>query len=85
MAGGRLTDRVSEINLFDVRDVRAQLAGDDSQIEVRVGAQDLGARLKTALEELDRYKQTPRGDRLLTSTIKAIACSGIQFRRQVAS
>ena len=56
-----LTARVSEINLFDVRDVRAQLAGDDSQIEVRVGAQDLGSRLKTALEELDRYKQTPRG------------------------
>ena len=56
-----LTDRVSEINLFDVRDVRAQLAGDDSQIEVRIGAQDLGSRLKTALEELDRYKQTPRG------------------------
>jgi cell division protein FtsQ len=56
-----LTDRISEINLFDVRDVRAQLSGDDSQIEVRVGAQDLGSRLKTALEELDRYKQTPRG------------------------
>jgi cell division septal protein FtsQ len=56
-----LVSRVSEINLFDVRDVRAQLAGDDSQIEVRVGAQDLGRRLKTALEELDRYKQTPRG------------------------
>ena len=56
-----LTDRVSEINLFDTRDVRAQLAGADSQIEVRVGAQDLGSRLKTALEELDRYKQTPRG------------------------
>ena len=56
-----LTDRVSEINLFDIRDVRAQLAGADSQIEVRVGAQDLGSRLKTALEELDRYKQTPRG------------------------
>jgi len=50
-------DRVSEINLFDVRDVRAQLAGNDSQIEVRVGAQDLGARLKAALEVLDRYKQ----------------------------
>jgi cell division septal protein FtsQ len=56
-----LTDRISEINLFDVRDVRAQLSGDDSQIEVRVGAQDFGSRLKTALEELDRYKQTPRG------------------------
>jgi cell division protein FtsQ len=56
-----VTERISEINLFDVRDVRAQLSGDDSQIEVRVGAQDLGSRLKTALEELDRYKQTPRG------------------------
>jgi cell division protein FtsQ len=56
-----LTDRVSEINLFDVRDVRAQLAGDDSQIEVRVGAQDLGSRLKIALDALDQYKQTPRG------------------------
>ncbi len=52
-----LTDRISEINLFDVRDVRAQLAGDDSQIEVRVGAQDLGSRLKTALDVLDRYKE----------------------------
>jgi len=52
-----LADRVSEINLFDVHDVRAQLAGNDSQIEVRVGAQDLGARLKSALEVLDRYKQ----------------------------
>jgi cell division protein FtsQ len=52
-----VADRVSEINLFDVRDVRAQLAGDDSQIEVRVGAQDLGGRLKSALDVLDRYKQ----------------------------
>ena len=56
-----LTIRVSEINLFDVRDVRAQLSGDDSQIEVRVGAQDLGNRLKIALNALDEYKQTPRG------------------------
>ena len=56
-----LTERVSEINLFDVRDVRAQLAGDDSQIEVRVGAQDLGSRLRIALNALDQYKQTPRG------------------------
>lgn len=55
-----LAYRVSEINLFDVRDVRAQLAGDDSQIEVRVGAQDLGNRLKAALDVLDRYKQAGR-------------------------
>lgn len=56
-----LTERVSEISLFDTHDVRAQLAGKDSQIEVRVGSQELGSRLKTALEVLDEYKQTPRG------------------------
>jgi hypothetical protein len=56
-----LTERVSEISLFDVRDVRAQLAGKDSQIEVRLGSQDLGQRLKAALDVLDQYKQTPRG------------------------
>jgi cell division protein FtsQ len=55
-----VADRVSEINLFDVRDVRAQLSGDDSQIEVRVGAQELGNRLKAALDVLDRYKQAGR-------------------------
>lgn len=53
-----LTERISEINLMDVRDVRAQLAGKDSQIEVRLGAQDLGNRLKKALEVLDDYKQS---------------------------
>lgn len=56
-----LAERVSEINLIDVRDVRAQLSGKDSDIEVRLGGQDLGRRLKTALDVLDEYKQTPRG------------------------
>lgn len=56
-----LTERVSEINLFDVHDVRAQLAGKDSQIEVRVGSQDFGRRLKNALDVFDEYKQTPGG------------------------
>src|SRR5262249_28611335 len=56
-----LSERVSEINLMDMRDVRAQLAGNDSQIEVRLGGQDLGNRLKIALEALDIYKQSPRG------------------------
>jgi cell division septal protein FtsQ len=56
-----LAERVSEVNLTDVRDVRAQLAGDDSQIEVRLGGQELGARLKQALDTLDQYRQTPRG------------------------
>jgi cell division protein FtsQ len=56
-----LAERVSEVNLLDLKDVRAQLAGNDSEIEVRLGGQDLSARLKLALETLDQYKQTPRG------------------------
>ena len=56
-----LSERVSEINLLDVGDVRAQLSGDDSQIEVRLGAQDLGQRLKKALTVLDSQRQTSRG------------------------
>jgi cell division septal protein FtsQ len=56
-----LAERVSEVNLFDLRDVRAQLAGDDSQIEVRLGAQDPTKRLKQALTVLDEQRQTPRG------------------------
>jgi cell division septal protein FtsQ len=56
-----LSERVSEVNLIDTRDVRAQLAGDDSQIEIRLGAQDLGQRLKKALNVLDSQRQTSRG------------------------
>ena len=56
-----LSDRVSEVNLIDLHDVRAQLAGNDSEIEVRLGGQDLGERLKQALDALDKYRQTPRG------------------------
>jgi cell division protein FtsQ len=56
-----LSERVSEVNLIDIRDVRAQLAGDSSQIEVRLGSQDHGKRLKNALEVLDAQRQTPRG------------------------
>ena len=56
-----LSERVSEVTLVDVRDIRVQLAGKDSQIEVRLGAQDPGPRLKVALDTLEVYKQTPRG------------------------
>ncbi len=55
-----LSERVSEINLDDLRDVRAQLAGDDSQIEVRLGKENLTARLKRALQVLDEQRNTPR-------------------------
>jgi cell division protein FtsQ len=56
-----ISERVSEVNLFDLRDVRVQLAGDDSQIEVRLGGQDHAARLHKALNVLDAQRQTARG------------------------
>lgn len=56
-----LSERVSEVNLIDIRDVRAQLAGDNSQIEVRLGSQDHGKRLQDALNVLDSQRQTPHG------------------------
>lgn len=56
-----LSERVSEVSLLDLHDVRAQLAGDDSQIEIRLGAQDHGRRLRLALNVLDKQRQTPRG------------------------
>ena len=60
-----LSERVSEVDLIDVRSVRAQLAGKDSQIEVRLGRQELGPRLKQGLEVLDEYRQTPRGSSII--------------------
>ena len=56
-----ISERVSEVNLHDLRDVRVQLAGDDSQIEVRLGGQDQAARLQKALNVLDAQRQTARG------------------------
>ncbi len=56
-----ISERVSEANLLDLRDLRVQLAGDDSQIEVRLGSQDQSARLSKALTVLDAQRQTARG------------------------
>lgn len=56
-----VAERVSEVNLQDLRDVRVQLAGDDSQIEVRLGGTDQAARLNKALNVLDTQRQTARG------------------------
>jgi cell division septal protein FtsQ len=60
-SGQGVAERVSEVNLLDPRDVRVQLAGDDSQIEVRLGSQDQSARLSKALSVLDAQRQTARG------------------------
>ena len=54
-----LSERVSEVNLMDIRDVRAQLAGDNSQIEVRLGSRDQAERLKGALKALDSRDDIP--------------------------
>jgi cell division protein FtsQ len=54
-------NRISEVNLEDLRDVRVELAGADSNIEVRLGGEDFGNRLRYALQELDRQRQTTRG------------------------
>lgn len=59
-----LTTRISEVNLDDLNDVRAQLAGTDSAIEVRLGGQDFGKRLARALRVLDQAKQTSNGERI---------------------
>jgi cell division protein FtsQ len=56
-----ISERVSEANLLDLHDVRVQLAGDDSQIEVRLGSQDQSTRLGKALTVLDAQRQTARG------------------------
>ena len=56
-----LSERISEVNLIDVRDIRAQLAGADSQIELRLGGQEPGKRLREALKVLDGYRQVPQG------------------------
>src|SRR4051812_19017301 len=60
-SGHAISERVSEVNLLDLRDVRVQLAGDDSQIEVRLGGQDQSPRLGKALNVLDAQRQTARG------------------------
>jgi cell division septal protein FtsQ len=71
-----LADRVSEVNLIDIRDIRAQLSGNDSQIEVRLGGQDPGIRLKNALKTLDEYRSLSQGGLItyvdITQGVRAI-------------
>ncbi|HJU53098.1 MAG TPA: FtsQ-type POTRA domain-containing protein [Pyrinomonadaceae bacterium] len=60
-----ISRRVSEVNLYDLSDVRAQLTGDDAQIEIQLGREDFGNRLKYALDELDERRNTPIGPFIL--------------------
>lgn len=56
-----LAERISEINLIDLQDIRVQLAGKDSDIDVRLGGNNLTNRLRAALDVLDEYRKSPRG------------------------
>jgi hypothetical protein len=55
-----IVERVSEVNLGDLHDVRAQLAGDDAQVEVRLGKEKFGERLERALKVLSDMKASGR-------------------------
>ena len=52
-ASAGLIGRISEINLEDLRDVRVQLAGDDAQVEIRLGRENFVKRFHQAIEVLD--------------------------------
>jgi cell division protein FtsQ len=82
-----LLERVSEVNLMDVRDVRAQLAGDDSQIEVRLGSKDFGKRLGNALKVLDEQRNTPRAASItyLDATLERRVIVGFSSGAQASS
>lgn len=57
-----LSERVSEINLTDLDNVRVQLAGEDAQIEIRfLGDKNVSQKLKPALDELDARRDSPCG------------------------
>ncbi len=53
-----ISRRVSEVNFNDLRDVRAQLTGDDAQVEIQLGGEDFGNRLAFALAKLDERRNT---------------------------
>jgi cell division septal protein FtsQ len=56
-----ISHRISEIDFGKLFDVRAQLTGHDSQVEIQLGRDDLANRLKHALNVLDRNRDTPIG------------------------
>ncbi len=81
-----VSERVSEVNLLDLHDIRVQLAGDDSEIEVRLGSKDAGPRLQKALRVLDAQRGTPRGGFIsyvdLTQSRRAVV--GFTSGRQIS-
>ena len=65
-----VANRVSEVDVDDLRDVRAQLAGKDADVEIRLMGDDHANRLLKALEKLDANRdalaerRARRGERL---------------------
>lgn len=53
-----LSERVSEVDLGDTHDVRVLLAGEDAQIEVRLGEKNFGHRLQKALKGLEEQRSS---------------------------
>jgi cell division protein FtsQ len=56
-----ISHRISEVNFAKLFDVRAQLTGNDSGVEIQLGREDLANRLKHALTTLDGNRNTPIG------------------------
>lgn len=56
-------ERISEVNVDDLRDVRVQLAGRDAEVEVRLGANNYGTRLVKAIEVLDEKRDVVKENR----------------------
>lgn len=58
-----IMERISEVNVDDLRDVRVQLAGRDAEVEVRLGANNYGTRLVKAIEVLDEKRDVVKENR----------------------
>jgi POTRA domain, FtsQ-type len=64
-SGGGFSNRISEVDLADLSDVRTQLSGDDADIAVRLGKEDFANHLRGALKRLDEAKSEDTGLRII--------------------
>jgi cell division septal protein FtsQ len=78
-----ITERISEVDLIDVRDVRVELSGKDSEVEVRLGRDRFGERLSKALTVLDEQRKSSRGQSITrvdaTQESRIIVAFGTSF------
>lgn len=64
-SGGGFSNRISEVDLADLSDVRTQLSGDDADIAVRLGKENFTDHLRGALKRLDEAKSEETGLRII--------------------